>query len=97
MFIMFVYTEHYQAFNAALPHHTSLLNHLDATQEQIKEARIALQEAKETLGSKRADLVQLWTRNQTVEEMMRILDQMSVAMYSQFYHSLELTYVVAST
>ncbi|TBU63725.1 Sec8 exocyst complex component-specific domain-containing protein [Dichomitus squalens] len=67
--------QHYQAFNAALPHHASLLNHLDATQVQIKDARNALQEAKETLGSKRADLVQLWTRNQTVEEMMRILDQ----------------------
>ena len=45
---------------------------------QIKDARSALQEAKEMLGSKRADLVQLWTRNQTVEEMMRILDQMFV-------------------
>ncbi|KAI0654199.1 Sec8 exocyst complex component-specific domain-containing protein [Cubamyces menziesii] len=67
--------KHYQAFNAALPHHSALLSHLDATQSQIKEARDALQEAKETLGSKRADLVQLWARNQTVEEMMRILDQ----------------------
>ncbi|KAI0830535.1 Sec8 exocyst complex component-specific domain-containing protein [Trametes gibbosa] len=67
--------KHYQAFNAALPHHSSLLNHLDATQIQIKDARNALQEAKETLGSKRGDLVQLWSRNQTVEEMMRILDQ----------------------
>ncbi|TFK86165.1 hypothetical protein K466DRAFT_493353 [Polyporus arcularius HHB13444] len=67
--------KHYQAFNAALPHHASLVSHLDATQSQIKEARNALQEAKETLGSKRADLVQLWTRNQTVEDMMRILDQ----------------------
>ncbi|KAH9944194.1 Sec8 exocyst complex component-specific domain-containing protein [Epithele typhae] len=67
--------KHYQAFNAALPHHSALLNHLDATQKQIVEARNALQEAKETLGSKRGDLVQLWSRNQTVEEMMRILDQ----------------------
>ncbi|KAI0715379.1 Sec8 exocyst complex component-specific domain-containing protein [Earliella scabrosa] len=67
--------KHYQAFNAALPHHASLLSHLDATQTQIKDARNALQEAKETLGSKRGDLVQLWSRNQTVEEMMRILDQ----------------------
>ncbi|KAI0673359.1 Sec8 exocyst complex component-specific domain-containing protein [Trametes maxima] len=67
--------KHYQAFNAALPHHSSLLTHLDATQSQIKDARNSLQEAKETLGSKRADLVQLWARNQTVEEMMRILDQ----------------------
>ncbi|KAI8990488.1 Sec8 exocyst complex component-specific domain-containing protein [Trametes punicea] len=67
--------KHYQAFNAALPHHAALLSHLDATQGQIRDARNALQEAKEMLGSKRADLVQLWSRNQTVEEMMRILDQ----------------------
>ncbi|KAI0778405.1 Sec8 exocyst complex component-specific domain-containing protein [Trametes elegans] len=67
--------KHYQAFNAALPHHSALLTHIDAAQSQVKDARNALQEAKETLGSKRADLVQLWSRNQTVEEMMRILDQ----------------------
>ena len=75
--------EHYQAFNAALPHHSALLNHLDATQTQIKDARNALQEAKETLGGKRGDLVQLWSRNQTVEEMMRILDQMSVTITAE--------------
>ncbi|KAH8099379.1 Sec8 exocyst complex component-specific domain-containing protein [Cristinia sonorae] len=67
--------KNYQAFAAALPHHSALLNNLSATQAQISEARNALQEAKESLGSKRADLVQLWSRNQTVEEMLRILDQ----------------------
>ncbi|THH28293.1 hypothetical protein EUX98_g5894 [Antrodiella citrinella] len=65
----------YQAFAAALPHHSALLNHLSATQGQIGEARNALQEAKDSLGSKRADLVQLWSRNHMVEEMLRILDQ----------------------
>ncbi|KAJ7630763.1 exocyst complex component sec8 [Roridomyces roridus] len=69
--------KHYQAFAAALPHHASLLNHLGATQGQIADARTALQESKDALGSKRADLVQLWARGQTLEEMMRILDQMS--------------------
>jgi exocyst complex component 4 len=68
--------EHYQAFAAALPHHSSLLNHLGATQTQIADARTALQESKDALGSKRADLVQLWARGQTLEEMMRLLDQM---------------------
>ncbi|KAJ6509353.1 exocyst complex component sec8 [Mycena vitilis] len=67
--------KHYQAFAAALPHHSSLLNHLSATQAQITDARTALQESKDALGSKRADLVQLWARGQTLEEMMRILDQ----------------------
>lgn len=36
-------------------------------------------EAKEALGNKRADLVQLWSRGQVLEEMMRLLDHMSVS------------------
>ena len=75
---MILLPEHYQAFAAALPHHASLVNRLTATQSQISDARTALQEAKDALGNKRADLVQLWTRGQTLEEMMRILDQMCV-------------------
>ncbi|KAK7468709.1 exocyst subunit [Stygiomarasmius scandens] len=67
--------KHYQAFAASLPHHASLINHLTATQTQIDEARTSLQESKDALGSKRADLVQLWSRGQTLEEMMRLLDQ----------------------
>jgi exocyst complex component 4 len=35
-------------------------------------------EVKEALSNKRADLVQLWQRGQQVEEMTKILDQMSV-------------------
>ncbi|KAF6766580.1 Sec8 exocyst complex component-specific domain-containing protein [Ephemerocybe angulata] len=67
--------KHYQAFAASLPHHASLLNHLGDTQDQISTARASLQETKESLGSKRSDLVQLWNRGQTLEEMIRILDQ----------------------
>lgn len=74
----YVLSEHYQAFAASLPHHATLLNHLSGIQTQISEARSALQEAKEGLGNKRGDLVQLWSRNQTLEEMLRILDQMCV-------------------
>ena len=77
-FLCNVPAEHYQAFAGALPHHAELQSHLEVTQSQIKEARTALQEAKDSLGSKRADLVQLWSRSQTVDEMMRILDQMCV-------------------
>ncbi|KAF8898925.1 exocyst complex component sec8 [Infundibulicybe gibba] len=66
--------KHYQAFAASLPHHASLLNHLGAAQSQIAGTRASLLEAKEALGNKRADLVQLWSRGQTLEEMMRILD-----------------------
>lgn len=70
--------EHYKAFADALPHHAALLNHLGQAQAQVQETRVALQETKESLGSKRADLVQLWARGQTLEEMMRLLDQMYV-------------------
>lgn len=76
--------EHYQSFAAALPHHTSLLGLLSTTQSQITDARTTLQEAKDTLGNKRADLVQLWTRGQTVEEMLRLLDQMCVRAFLTF-------------
>lgn len=72
------WAEHYKAFADALPHHAALLNHLGQAQAQVQETRIALQETKESLGSKRADLVQLWARGQTLEEMMRLLDQMYV-------------------
>ena len=68
--------EHYQAFAASLPHHSSLLGHLGAAQMEITSSRTALLEAKECLGSKRADLVQLWNRGQLLEEMLKILDQM---------------------
>ncbi|TFK77269.1 hypothetical protein BDN72DRAFT_784268 [Pluteus cervinus] len=67
--------KHYQAFAAALPHHSALLSHVSATQAQITDARSVLVESKESLGARRADLVQLWTRGQTLEEMMKILDQ----------------------
>ncbi|KAI6047781.1 exocyst complex component sec8 [Pisolithus marmoratus] len=68
--------KHYKAFADALPHHSALLNHLGLAQTQVKETRIALQEAKEALGSRRADLVQLWSRGQMLEEMIRLLDDM---------------------
>lgn len=77
-------SEHYQAFNTSLPHHASLLSHLGSTQTQIGEARTALQEAKDALGSKRADLVQLWSRGQTLEEMIRLLDQMFVSVLRKY-------------
>ncbi|KAJ8509424.1 hypothetical protein ONZ45_g8399 [Pleurotus djamor] len=67
--------EHFKQFADALPHHAALIGHLNVTQKEIKETRTALQGAKESLGSKRSDLVQLWSRGQTLDEMMKILDQ----------------------
>ena len=52
------------------------MTRLQAIQTQIGEARTALQDPKENLGGKRGDLVQMRTRTQTLEEMLRILDQM---------------------
>ncbi|TDL28204.1 hypothetical protein BD410DRAFT_818641 [Rickenella mellea] len=67
--------KHYQAFAAALPHHAGLLTHLSTAQTHITDARTALQEAKDALGNKRSDLVQLWSRGQTIDEMLRLMDQ----------------------
>ncbi|KAF9015552.1 exocyst complex component sec8 [Cyathus striatus] len=67
--------KHYQAFATSLPHHASLLNHLASVQSQISNTRSALFESKEALGNKRADLVQLWSRSQILDEMIKMLDQ----------------------
>ncbi|KAG8745910.1 hypothetical protein FRC10_006714 [Ceratobasidium sp. 414] len=68
-------TEHYQAFAASLPHHASVLSILSETQKHISEARTSLTEARAALSHQRADLVQLWSRGQTIEEMTTILDE----------------------
>jgi exocyst complex component 4 len=69
-------TAHYQAFAQALPQHSTLFSHMELSQTQVQAARTALLDAKEALGNKRADLVQIWARGQSIEEMIRILDQM---------------------
>lgn len=66
--------KHYKAFADALPHHAAILSHLGLAQTQVKGTRSSLQEAKDALGSRRADLVQLWSRGQMLEEMIRLLD-----------------------
>ena len=71
-----ILSEHYQAFAASLPHRATLLNHLTETQSQIQAARTAVLETKDLLGNKRADLIQLRSRGQTLDEMIRILDEM---------------------
>ncbi|KAG9089978.1 hypothetical protein FRC06_001261 [Ceratobasidium sp. 370] len=74
--------KHYQAFAASLPHHASVLSLLSETQKHISEARTSLTEARAALSHQRADLVQLWSRGQTIEEMMTILDEMQVRTYT---------------
>jgi exocyst complex component 4 len=77
-FVYSIRSEHYQAFAASLPHQATLTNHLTEAQTQIQAARASLLESKDALGNKRADLVQLWSRGQTLDEMLRILDEMYV-------------------
>jgi hypothetical protein len=72
---------HYQAFASSLPHHASLLTSLNKAQSEITDARTRLQETRDALGNRRPDLVQLWSRGQAVEEMMRMLDEMYVVHY----------------
>jgi outer membrane protein TolC len=65
-----------------------MFSHLELAQAQVKEARSALLESKEALGNKRADLVQIWSRAETIEEMIRILDQMLVPAFVEASSSL---------
>ncbi|KAG8978596.1 hypothetical protein FRC05_009868 [Tulasnella sp. 425] len=65
----------YQEFAAALPHHASLLSSLNKVQSEIGDTRARLQETRDALANKRTDLVQLWSRGQAVEEMLRLLDE----------------------
>ncbi|KAG8832176.1 hypothetical protein FRC17_001816 [Serendipita sp. 399] len=64
-----------QTLAAALPHHAAVMGSLDKTHTHIKDTRTKLVEAKELLGNRRADLAQLWTRGQTLEEMIKIVDE----------------------
>ncbi|CAE7124304.1 unnamed protein product [Rhizoctonia solani] len=67
--------KHYQAFAASLPHHNKLISLLSDTQKHIAETRACLTDARAALSHQRADLVQFWSRGQTIEEMLRILDE----------------------
>ncbi|KIO33872.1 hypothetical protein M407DRAFT_65131 [Tulasnella calospora MUT 4182] len=67
--------QNYQEFAAALPHHASLLSSLSKVQSEVGDTRARLQETRDTLANKRTDLVQLWSRGQAVEEMLRLLDE----------------------
>ncbi|KAG8937024.1 hypothetical protein FRC02_008131 [Tulasnella sp. 418] len=67
--------KHFQSFAAALPHHASTESSLTKVQQELKDARNLLHETRDTLGAKRSDLVQLWSRGQALEEMVRLIDE----------------------
>ena len=76
--LTFMVAAYAQTFAAALPHHATVVASLNTTREQLAETKSKLTETKESLGSRRADLAQLWTRGQTLDEMIKIIDEMSV-------------------
>jgi hypothetical protein len=46
------------------------------SQERVRDMKAQLKVCKESLMTKRSDLLQLWFRSQQYKEMIRILDQM---------------------
>lgn len=66
--------DHYESFATAISLHNNVLSSLGSAQNGVSAARRRLRDAREALGAKRADLVQLWQRSQVVKESLRLLD-----------------------
>lgn len=66
--------DHYESFATAISLHDNVLNSLGTAQSGVSGARRRLRDAREALGAKRADLVQLWHRSQAVKESIHLLD-----------------------
>ena len=66
--------DHHESFATAITLHNSVLLSLTAAQNSVSSARRRLRVSRETLGAKRADLVQMWQRVQAVKESLRLLD-----------------------
>jgi exocyst complex component 4 len=54
--------------------HNNVLSSLGSAQNGVSAARRRLRDAREALGAKRADLVQMWQRSQVVKDSLRLLD-----------------------
>ncbi|CAO1627775.1 unnamed protein product [Parajaminaea phylloscopi] len=65
--------DHYESFATAITLHNSVLSSLTNAQTSVSSSRRRLRDSREALGSKRADLVQLWQRQQSVKEALRLL------------------------
>lgn len=66
--------DHYESFATAISLHNNVINSFGSAQNGVSSARRRLRDAREALGAKRADLVQLWHRSQGVKESLRLLD-----------------------
>ena len=65
--------DHFDSFASAINVNHSMISSLSASQDGVSAARQQLQSARDALGTRRADLVQMWQRLQSVKEAMRIL------------------------
>ena len=65
--------DHYNSFASAITVNHGMIASLSASQDSISGARQQLQSARDALGTRRADLVQMWQRMQSVKEAMRVL------------------------
>ncbi|CAO1630595.1 unnamed protein product [Sympodiomycopsis kandeliae] len=66
--------DHYESFATAITLHNSVLASLTSVQTSVSSSRRRLRDSRDALGSKRADLVQLWHRQQSVKEALRLLN-----------------------
>ena len=65
--------DHFHSFASAIHVNHGMISSLSASQDGVSAARQQLQSARDALGTRRADLVQMWQRLQSVKEAMRIL------------------------
>jgi len=66
--------DHYESFATAITNHNSVLSSLSAAQSGVQAAAKRLRDSREALGVRRADLVQMWQRAQSVKEAIHLLD-----------------------
>lgn len=65
--------DHYESFATAITVNHGMISSLSTSQDGIARAREQLQGARDALGARRADLVQMWQRQQQVKEALRVL------------------------
>ncbi|KAK0551280.1 exocyst subunit [Tilletia horrida] len=66
--------DHYESFATAITNHNSVLSALSSAQAGVQQAAKRLRDSREALGVRRADLVQMWQRAQSVKEAIDLLD-----------------------
>ncbi|CAB4383870.1 unnamed protein product [Rhizophagus irregularis] len=73
--LQYIVDDYYQGFNSSIGTFGGVIHNIGDSQERVKDMKTQLKVCKESLMSKRSDLLQLWFRSQQYKEMIRILDQ----------------------